>query len=104
MEKARRLGRAFELEDDLSRPTEELSSGMKQKLNLIRCLMPDRSLYLLDEPERHLDGESFQTLIRLLQDRIQEGATILIALARHEPIFPGLRYRISQGEVLRVQG
>lgn len=54
--RAERLLAELELEADvLEHPARELSKGMTQKLGLAGCLLPDKDLYLLDEPMSGLD-------------------------------------------------
>ena len=68
-----------ELSDKADAPCGSLSRGMKQRLILARCLLPDPSVLLLDEPASGLDPLSrrgLQQLIRMLRD---QGKAILIS-------------------------
>ena len=60
--------------------TENLSAGMRQKLNLARCLMIDRPIYLLDEPTANIDpysSEFIRTFVR--EDLAKKGTTVILA-------------------------
>jgi polyether ionophore transport system ATP-binding protein len=61
---------AFDL--PLSRQVRTYSAGMKQKLSLLACLVPDVDLFLLDEPDRALDATTrflVRDLLRTLKAR-----------------------------------
>jgi ABC-2 type transport system ATP-binding protein len=68
---------AFEL--PLSRKVRTYSAGMKQRLSLLACLVPDVELFVLDEPDRALDATTrflLRDLIRTLKAR---GKSILLS-------------------------
>ena len=74
------LSASFELEPLLDRPFQEYSTGNKQRLAIVRALIPNPPLLLLDEPTRSLDPISAEALRRVLA-RIAgpgEGKTVLI--------------------------
>jgi ABC-2 type transport system ATP-binding protein len=80
---SRRIGELFETFDlvDLGhRPFNEYSNGIKQRLALVRALLTDPPLMLLDEPTRSLDPIAAEDLRRLILDRIAstERKTVLI--------------------------
>ncbi|MEC8510254.1 MAG: ATP-binding cassette domain-containing protein, partial [Planctomycetota bacterium] len=54
----------MELQPDL--PFESLSSGMKRRVLLARCLVSDPDLLLLDEPTNHLDVQAIEWLENFL--------------------------------------
>jgi ABC-2 type transport system ATP-binding protein len=67
------------LERDLSRRVSEWSSGMKQKLSLVRALLLDPHLLLLDEPTANLDAVAAQTIWTAVRKRADSGIAIVIA-------------------------
>lgn len=64
----------------------ELSAGQLQLFLLALTLARPAELLLLDEPERHLDGERIQVLLSLLEDRAAGGTTVITATHRQEII------------------
>jgi len=62
----------------IDRPTHELSTGMRKKLEILRTVLPDfPNLLLLDEPFSGLDGENRKFLRDLLANRHKSKTVIL---------------------------
>ncbi len=60
--------------------TENLSAGMRQKLNLARCLMIDRPIYLLDEPTTNIDPYSSEFIRNFIRENLaKRGTTVVLA-------------------------
>jgi ABC-2 type transport system ATP-binding protein len=78
MEKVDYYMRAFEIEDKLHEFPEELSKGMRQKVQTICALIPDVPLLLIDEPFMGLDIYAAQFLIEELERKRNEGISILL--------------------------
>jgi ABC-type dipeptide/oligopeptide/nickel transport system ATPase subunit len=66
-----------------------LSGGQKQRLNLLRSLLLDADLLILDEPLNGLDFASMQRVLKLLQERMEEGKALLL-ISHNEEIFDAL--------------
>ncbi len=66
-----------------------LSGGQKQRLNLLRTLMLDTDILILDEPLNGLDFESIQKVLGMLQQKQQEGKAILL-ISHNEDIFDAI--------------
>lgn len=59
-----------------------LSAGQKQRLNIVRGVLLDRSLYILDEPTSHLDAHVEEVVVTFLQKHLQNRAAIIVT---HRP-------------------
>ena len=55
----------------------ELSQGMKQKINILQCFMAQPNLYILDEPTAGLDPNMTYYIKKLLLEEKNKGKTIL---------------------------
>jgi ABC-type iron transport system FetAB ATPase subunit len=69
--------------DRLDAPVAQLSTGEKQRLSLIRALLPGPPMLLLDEPTGPLDEESVTRVEALLHERMAAGTSIV--LVTHDP-------------------
>ena len=58
---------------------EALSDGQKQRANLARLFLKSSSLWLLDEPLRHLDDKGCDLFSRALKAHVRGGGMALIA-------------------------
>ena len=69
--------------DLLEAPVAQLSTGEKQRLALVRALLPNPPVLLLDEPTGPLDEVSVTQVEALLRQRMAGGTAIL--LVTHDP-------------------
>jgi putative ABC transport system ATP-binding protein len=87
--------------DLLDAPVAQLSTGEKQRLSLVRALLPNPPVLLLDEPTGPLDEDSVTQVEALLQERLAAGTSIL--LVTHNPAQAerlGIRrYRMMAGHM-----
>jgi putative ABC transport system ATP-binding protein len=87
--------------DLLDAPVAQLSTGEKQRLSLVRALLPHPPVLLLDEPTGPLDEESVTRVEALLQERMLSGTSIL--LVTHDPKqaerMGVQRYRMMAGQL-----
>jgi ABC-type iron transport system FetAB ATPase subunit len=87
--------------DRLDAPVAQLSTGEKQRLSLVRALLPSPPVLLLDEPTGPLDEESVAQVEILLQERMVTGTSIL--LVTHDPNqaerLGSQRYRMVAGHM-----
>lgn len=58
---------------------ENLSAGLRQKMNLARCLLSDRPIYLLDEPTSNVDPYSAEFIRKFIKEMKKDGKTIVLA-------------------------
>jgi putative ABC transport system ATP-binding protein len=95
---AARLGLRADL---LDAPVAQLSTGEKQRFSLIRALLPDPPVLLLDEPTGPLDQDSVALVETLLEERLAAGTAIV--LVTHDPNqaqrLGDQRYRMAAGHL-----
>jgi ABC-type dipeptide/oligopeptide/nickel transport system ATPase subunit len=70
----------------LDQPVAYLSGGQKQRLNLIRALILDTDILILDEPLNGLDFMSLQRVMSILQDRQKQDKSYLLISHNEEII------------------
>lgn len=67
----------------LDQPVARLSTGERQRLALIRALVADSPVLLLDEPTGALDGDSARRVEQILRERMAQG--LALVLVTHDP-------------------
>ena len=67
-----------------ARPVSAYSMGMRQRLTIAQAIMERPRLLILDEPTNSLDVEGIGTLVRILGEERDRGATILVS-SHNEP-------------------
>jgi len=67
-----------ELSDAATRPVQEFSRGMKQRLHIARALLGSPSLLLLDEPTNGLDPDIALTVRALIRSLAEDGTAVLL--------------------------
>ena len=77
-ERIEELSNLFNIEERMSEPVRNLSRGMKQRLSIIRALIHDPEIILLDEPYTGLDEVSTQTMENYLLSLQKKGKIIFI--------------------------
>lgn len=92
----------FSLSHKAKKLVKELSGGEQQKVGLIRALIKEPSILILDEPTGNLDPFSIGEIIELLKNFHREGKTIL--LSTHDPTIiskkPGRIIMLNRGELV----
>ncbi|MDG6219967.1 MAG: ABC transporter ATP-binding protein [Candidatus Thermoplasmatota archaeon] len=58
---------------------ENLSAGLRQRMNLARCLLSERPIYLLDEPTANVDPYSASFIREFIVGLKKQGRTVLLA-------------------------
>jgi peptide/nickel transport system ATP-binding protein len=66
-----------------------LSGGQKQRINIVRTLLLDADLIILDEPLNGLDFASIRSIINLLQGQLEQGRAFML-ISHNEDIFDKL--------------
>ncbi len=78
-ERIERYTRDFEIYDELGKPVNSYSHGMKQKLLISGALLPDPELFILDEPLGGLDPRASRILKNLMREHCQRGGTVFFS-------------------------
>jgi len=78
-----------------------LSTGEKQRLSLVRALLPSPLVLLLDEPTGPLDEESVVRVEALLRERMATGTSIVLVThdSRQAERLGDQRYRMVAGQL-----
>lgn len=77
-EKAGPLAEELGITASLDLPVGGYSSGMQQKLALVRALLMAPKVLLLDEPTANLDPVSADALYRTMRDRADKGLAVVV--------------------------
>ncbi|MDQ0456857.1 ABC transporter ATP-binding protein [Rhizobium paknamense] len=85
-ERMRALGREFGLEVDPLAHVHTLSVGERQRVEIIRCLMTDPKLLILDEPTSVLPPQAVEKLFETLRRLRDGGVSILFISHKLEEI------------------
>jgi putative ABC transport system ATP-binding protein len=90
--------------DVLDAYVQQLSTGEKQRLSLVRVLLLNPPVLLLDEPTGPLDEESVKRVEALLQERMADGTSILLVTHdQNQAMLLGRqRYRMAGGHLERA--
>lgn len=56
----------------------KLSVGQKQRLNLIRGILLDKNVYVLDEPTSNLDKETEKLIVNLIQKYLKNKTVVIV--------------------------
>ncbi|GLS42787.1 ABC transporter ATP-binding protein [Methylobacterium brachythecii] len=72
-----KLGNDYGLHLDPSRPVWSLSAGERQRIEIVRCLLQDPSLVILDEPTSVLTPGEAEMLFTVLERLREEGRALL---------------------------
>jgi ABC-2 type transport system ATP-binding protein len=70
---------AKDIDLDLTRKTQELSKGNRQKVGIVQAFMADQDLIILDEPTGGLDPLVQQEFYGILEEAQTEGKTIFMS-------------------------
>ncbi|MCC5889381.1 MAG: ABC transporter ATP-binding protein [Alkalibacterium sp.] len=77
--KANELLKMFRLTDRLDWFPTDFSKGMKQKVMIVSAFIIDPSLFIIDEPFLGLDPLAIRDLIGLMEERKDDGASLLMS-------------------------
>jgi ABC-2 type transport system ATP-binding protein len=80
-----RLAAAFRMADLLPVPYQTLSTGQKQRVNLLRSLLASPSLLIFDEVAKSLDTETKNHLFHYTREVLVEASGATVLWASHDP-------------------
>ena len=86
LESVEELSSKYELPIDLEAPITNLSAGEKQRVEIIRILLQDPKLLIMDEPTSVLTPQEVEKLFITLNKLINEGRTILYITHKLEEV------------------
>lgn len=85
-ERMKRYVEGFDLSPKLEAYPEELSKGMRQKVQTICSLLPEVPILLIDEPFIGLDIYAVEYLIELMDEKVRNGTSILLTSHQLEQV------------------
>lgn len=88
IDKIKDYAKKFDVENLLDKKPEEISGGEKQRIALIRALLLDSKLIILDEPTSSLDKKNSEIFCNYLKELISPDKIIIIAT--HKDIFDNI--------------
>ncbi len=77
-----------------------VSTGQRQRLNLIRGLLIEKEIYLLDEPTSNVDDETEEKMVALIRERLRGKTAVIVT---HRPRVCGIcdrEYRFENSTML----
>ena len=77
-EKAMILLERVGLADKMHEMAIELSYGQQKRIGLARALMSDAACLLLDEPMAGVEGQAYETIIRVIREEAQAGRAVCV--------------------------
>ena len=78
------IEKALGLQNILEKKISDLSYGQRKKASMIRSLISDPDLLILDEPFSNLDSESIDSFISILKKLKKSGKSIIISSNRKD--------------------
>ena len=84
--KVNNISKKYELPLDLDAPINSLSAGQKQRVEIVRILLQDPELLIMDEPTSVLTPQEVQSLFKTLDTLLKEGRTILYITHKLEEV------------------
>ncbi|WP_318503271.1 ABC transporter ATP-binding protein [Bacillus sp. T3] len=87
----------------LSEQGRNLSAGQKQRLQLVRALLQNPEILILDEATSHLDTESEQKIFSVLQEKMKNKTVIVITHRMQNIDWVDRSILIEQGQMARTK-
>lgn len=105
-EQARSLTSLFDLSEDVfDWPIEQLSTGERQRLSLVRALVLNPRVLLLDEPTSGLDQGTSAKVERVLHERMNAGVSIVLVThdASQRDRMASIHFGMAAGVLSRME-
>jgi len=84
--KVNNISEKYQLPLDLDAPINTLSAGQKQRVEIVRILLQDPELLIMDEPTSVLTPQEVKSLFKTLDKLLKEGRTILYITHKLEEV------------------
>ena len=84
--KVNEISDKYQLPLDLDAPINTLSAGQKQRVEIVRILLQDPELLIMDEPTSVLTPQEVESLFKTLNTLVKEGRTILYITHKLEEV------------------
>ena len=84
--KVNEISDKYDLPLDLDAPINTLSAGQKQRVEIVRILLQDPELLIMDEPTSVLTPQEVESLFKTLNTLLKEGRTILYITHKLEEV------------------
>ena len=85
-DKVNEISNRYKLPLDLDAPINTLSAGQKQRVEIVRILLQDPELLIMDEPTSVLTPQEVESLFETLNTLLKEGRTILYITHKLEEV------------------
>lgn len=91
--------------ESLVKPVRELSGGQRRRVAIVRALMAEADLLVLDEPFKGLDAEAKTVLMSYVRERCAGRTTLLITHDPTEASWFGARMiELAHGRLMPTEG
>lgn len=94
--RAKKLLQEFGLDSLIYKMTSALSQGEKQRLAILRAVLPQPALIVADEPSSSLDDSNCEKLITLLKDQSEQAGSCLIVVTHDQRLKDAFERRIER--------
>jgi ABC-type lipoprotein export system ATPase subunit len=90
------------LDDKTYKKANELSGGQKLRVSIARALVHNPKIILADEPTGNLDSANGAEIIKILQDIVKEGKSVVLVTHNIEDAYKAdVIYEISDGVIIK---
>jgi NitT/TauT family transport system ATP-binding protein len=71
-------------EDDIHKPVKELSGGMKRRTAIVRAILANSELLIMDEPFTGIDDKTYESVIEYIKRNTQDKTVLLVTHRRED--------------------